>query len=138
MARVNPYLSFNGNCREAMTFYKECLGGELSIMPFGGSPVAEGMPAELHDRVLHAMLDAGSELVLMGADLMQNETLNAGNIMTICLNSLNKEEIKGYYAKLSDGAAISRPLMEEFFGLYGTLTDRYGVAWMFQGGGEPD
>ena len=137
MARLNPYLQFNGTCREAMGFYRDCLGGELWIQTFGESPLAQGTPAEMHDRVIHAEL-AGGGMVLMASDGMGGQTPGQGGPVTLCLNSEDKEEIKGYYAKLSDGATATQPLSDEFFGLFGTLTDRYGINWMFQAGADPN
>lgn len=136
MARLNPYLQFNGNCREALGFYRDCLGGELVIQTFGESPLAEGLPAELHDRILHAMLTGGG-MVLMASDGMGEQRPGQGGPVTLCLNSGDKDEIKAYYAKLAVGATVTQPLDEAFFGLYGALTDRYGIDWMFQAGPEP-
>jgi PhnB protein len=135
MARLNPYLQFDGNCREAMNFYRECLGGELSIQTFGEAPM-EGTPDEMRDRVIHSEL-VGGGMVLMGSDMMGDQAPSQGGPVTLCLNSEDREEITGYYAKLADGASVSQPLMEAFFGLYGALTDRYGVNWMFQAGSGP-
>jgi len=136
MARLNPYLQFAGNCREAMNFYKECLGGEVWIQTFGEVPMGQEMPAEMRDRILHAMIEAGG-IVLMASDGMGDDVPSAAGRVTLCLNSLDKAEITAYYEKLAVGATINQPLKEEFFGLYGRLTDRFGIDWMFQGGGEP-
>jgi PhnB protein len=57
MAQMNAYLHFNGNCREAMTFYKECLGGELNMQAVGESPMAAQMPPQIHTNILHASLE---------------------------------------------------------------------------------
>ena len=138
MAQLNPYLTFNGTCREAMSFYRDCLGGQVvDLMTFAQSPMAEGMPAELQDRVLHSRLEVGG-MELMGSDTPSDQPASQGGSVTLCLNSPDKEEITRYFEKLSDGATITQPLMETFFGLYGALTDKYGIAWMFQAGGNPD
>lgn len=136
MARLNPYLQFNGACREAMSFYRDCLGGELTIQTYGESPMAQDMPAEMRDRVIHSML-AGGGMVLMAADAMGAQTPGRGGPVTLCLNSEDKEEITAAFTKLAVGATITQPLMDEFFGLYGALTDRYGIDWMFQAGAGP-
>ena len=137
MARVNPYLTFGGNCREAMNFYRECLGGELWLQSFGESPMAEGMSDEQKAQTLHSELSGGG-ISLMASDGMGGQAPTPGGPITLCLNSPDKDEIKGYYAKLSAGATVTQPLSEEFFGLYGALTDKYGIAWMFQAGGDPN
>lgn len=136
MARLNPYLQFNGTCREAMRFYRACLGGELTIQTYGESPMAQGMPAEMHNRVIHSML-AGGGMVLMAADAMGDQTPSRGGPVTLCLNSEDKEEITAVFAKFAVGATITQPLIDEFFGLYGALTDQYGIDWMFQAGTGP-
>ncbi len=137
MAQLNPYLSFNGTCREAMSFYADCLGGKVvDLMTFAGSPMTEGMPAELHDRILHSMVVAGG-VVLMAADTPTDQPVSQGDSVTLCLNSADKGEIKGYYEKLAAGANVTQPLMETFFGLYGALTDKFGINWMLQAG-APD
>lgn len=136
MAQLNPYLQFNGNCREAMGFYRDCLGGELWVQTVGETPMAQETPAELHDRILHSQLGGGG-MVLMAADAMGEQGPGQGGPVTLCLNSEDREEIKAYYAKLAVGATVTQPLIETFFGLYGALTDQYGIAWMFQAGTGP-
>jgi PhnB protein len=136
MARLNPYLQFNGNCREAMGFYRECLGGELQIQTFGESPMAEGMPAEMRDQVLHSALNSDA-MVLMASDGMSGHQPHPGSAVILCINSDDAHEIKALFAKFAVGATITQPLVEEFFGWYGALTDRYGINWMFQAGAAP-
>lgn len=131
MALLNPYLSFSGNCREAMTFYQACLGGELSMQAVGESPAASGFPAEVHDQILHSMLRRDN-LVLMAADAVDGSAVSPGTMVTICLNSGTRDEIRGYFEKFSEGATITTPIQDEFFGMYGALTDKFGVRWMFQ------
>lgn len=136
MARLNLYLQFNGTCREAMNFYRECLGGELELQTFGESPMAEGMTAEMKDQVLHSALNSET-LTLMASDAMQGQKPTPGGAVTLCINSEDPEEIKILYTKFAVGATITQPLSEAFFGWYGALTDRYGIDWMFQAGGAP-
>ena len=69
MSKINAYLTFNGNCREAMTFYQECLGGELSLQPIGESPLAKKMPEEMKNSILHATLIRG-DLIIMASDMV--------------------------------------------------------------------
>ncbi len=136
MARLNPYLQFNGKCREAMNFYRECLGGELEIQTFGESPLAEGMTAEMKDRILHSALNGGG-MVLMASDAMMGQKPSPGGAVTLCLNTDDAEELKTLYAKFAVGATVTQPLSETFFGWYGALTDRCGIDWMFQSGAAP-
>ena len=131
MAQLSPYLSFNGNCREAMTFYQECLGGELHMQTVGDSPMAEKMPAEKKNNIMHSTLTAG-DIVLMAADSMDHEPWVAGNAMTLCINCGSEEEITTFFNKLSVGGKVIHPLTVEFWGAtFGMLTDKFGIQWMF-------
>jgi PhnB protein len=132
MKQLNPYLRFNGTCKEAMTFYKDCLGGELTLTTVGESPMAEQM-TEDKDKIMHSTLKKDN-LTIMATDLSGPEGLTKGNMMVLCLNGTDKDEIKGYFEKLSAGGTIKTPLREEFFGLFGDFTDKFGVDWMVQAG----
>ena len=130
MMTVTPYLSFNGNCSEAMEFYKSCLGGELSIDKVGDSPMASQMPGK-ENNVMHSMLKSGS-IVIMASDLMMEGEVKPGNNITLTLSGGTKEELQGYFDKLKEGGKVTHELKEEFFGTYGDLTDKYGFNWAFQ------
>jgi PhnB protein len=130
MAKLNPYLTFNGNCREAMNYYNECLGGELSFMVVGESPVANQVPHSMKDAILHSSLKT-KELELMGTD-MQPESLNEGNAVHLCLSCKTEEETRNMFEKLSAGGKVKQPLHEMFFGLIGTLTDKFGKSWILE------
>ena len=130
MPKLNPYLTFSGNCREAMNFYKECLGGELSLIVVGESPVANQMPPSMKDQILHSLLKAG-ELELMATD-MQPESLNEGNAVHLCLSCKTEEETKSLFEKLSSGGKVKQPLHAMFFGMIGTLTDKFGKSWILE------
>ena len=130
MAQLNPYITFNGNSREAMEFYKACLGGELSIMTVGDSPVASQMP-DKKDNVLHSTLKKDG-MVLMASDKIMPGELIQGNTITVCINGGTKEELQQFFAKLSEGGTVGQPLTESFFGTYGELKDKFGIDWMFQ------
>lgn len=130
MTQLTPYLSFEGNCAEAMEFYKSCLGGELNIQKVGDSPMAEHMPGK-EDQVLHSMLKS-NDIVLMASDLVMGGTVEQGNNVTLAINGGTKEELEGFFAKLSEGGKVTHALEETFFGYYGDLTDKYGFNWAFQ------
>ena len=131
MTQLTPYLEFDGNCREAMAFYQSCLGGEIWIQTYAEAPMEGELPAELRDKVIHAQLSGGG-IVLMGADMMNPEGVGQSKRVSLCLNSGSRDEMKAYFAKLSEGATVHQEIKEEFFGLYGSLTDKYGIAWMVQ------
>jgi PhnB protein len=130
MSTINSYLTFNGNCREAMTFYKECLGGELTFQTIGESPLSGKMPKKMKDCILHSTLTNGS-LVLMGSDMVCENGLIRGNAVSLTLNCNSETEIRSCYKKLSAGGVATHPLEDSFWGaLFGGLTDKYGNIWL--------
>ena len=133
MVQLAPYLNFAGTCREAMAFYQECLGGELSVQTYGESPMADQVPAEMRNNVLHSMLVAGG-ITLMASDVMPGSTAPQGGPVTLALTSGDKDEIRALFGKFSAGGTVGHPLEETFFGLYGDAVDRFGISWAFQAG----
>jgi PhnB protein len=130
MAAIHAYLTFNGNCREAMTFYKECLGGELHLQTVGESPMAGHMPLRMKAHILHATLTKGG-MILMGSDMVSEEGLRKGNTVSMALSLTSEEEIRYCYQKLSQGGKANHPLENTFWGaLFGDLTDKYGHHWI--------
>jgi PhnB protein len=130
MKFVTPYLTFNGNCRQAMIFYQKCLGGKLTFQIIGESPLSEKMPEKMKDCILHSTLINGS-LLLMGSDIVGNNGLIKGNAVLLTLNCSSEKEIRDLYKKLSGGGVATHPLEHSFWGaLFGALTDRYGNHWL--------
>lgn len=130
MITLTPYLLFNGTCRPAMEFYHSCLGGELSLMQVKDSPATSNFPAFQQEKVINARISNGV-IELSASDwLRPDRTPVRGN--TVCLYlSGNFDSISVLFAKLSDGADVTDPLKEQFFGIYGALNDKFGVRWMF-------
>jgi len=127
---INSYLTFNGNCREAMIFYHECFGGKLNFQTVGESPLSDKMPAKMKNCILHATLTV-DQLVLMGSDMVSNNGLIPGNSVSLALQCNSELEIKTCYLKLSDGGHADHPLENSFWGsLFGDLTDKYGNRWV--------
>jgi PhnB protein len=130
MSRINAYITFNGNCREAMFFYRDCLGGELTLQAIGDSPIAEKMPAKMKDCILHATLTRG-DLLLMGSDMVGEAGLLKGNAVSLSLSCSSDEEIRSTYEKLAAEGKRDHELEETFWGAtFGDLTDRYGNHWL--------
>ena len=130
MTQINSYLTFNGNCREAMTFYKECLGGELVLQTIGESPMADKMPPQMKKSILHSTLTR-ENLVLMGSDMVDENGLVKGNSVSLMLNCSSEKEIKTFYKNLSKGGNATHPLENTFWGaLFGDLVDRFGNHWL--------
>lgn len=132
MATLKPYLQFDGNCREAMGFYKECFGGELQLMPVGESPVKDQMPAENHDKIMHASLTS-EHLTIMASDDFDKSGVKHGNDISLALVCSSDEEIKRLYDSLSTDGQVIQPLVPAFWGgTFGIATDKYGYRWMFE------
>lgn len=130
MTQINPYLNFNGNCREAMTFYRECLGGELTFQTMGESLIADQVANEAKDRILHAGLTQKGHLLLMGSDMM-GANLVVGNSVTLSINCSREEDIRLFFSKLAVGGQIKEPLADMCWGaLFGSLTDKFGLNWV--------
>ncbi|MBL7734399.1 MAG: VOC family protein [Chitinophagaceae bacterium] len=127
---IHSYLTFNGNCREAMTFYKKCLGGKLRFQTIGESPLSERMPVKMKDCILHAVL-ANKGFVLTGSDMVGEKGLLKGNAISLALNCATEKEARARYKKLSEGGKQTHPLENTFWNaLFGELTDKYGNTWM--------
>jgi len=128
--QIHSYLTFNGNCKEAMTFYQKCLGGELSFQTIGESPLSAKMPQKMKDCILHSTLTKGN-LVLMATDMVSEEGLIKGNSVSLSLRCNSEEEIKNVFNKLAANGTIKHHLETTFWGaLLGDLTDRYGNNWI--------
>ena len=129
MKEVTPYLNFDGNCRQAMTFYKDCLGADLYLMPF--SEVPGDFPPEAKDKIMHARLSKGTTL-LMASDAMPGMPLQRGNDIWISINCESLAEIEKLFGALGQNGTVRMPLHDAFWGArFGMLTDQFGVQWMF-------
>ena len=130
MTQINTYLTFSGNCREAMNFYKDCLGGELKLQTIGESPLADKMPEQMKECILHATLIKDS-LILMGSDMVGEQGLIRGNAVSMTINCSSEEEIQSFYEKLAEGGHRDHALEQSFWGsTFGDLTDKYGNHWL--------
>lgn len=128
MAQINAYLTFAGKCREAMTFYKECLGGELEFIVIEDSPMAEHFPAELQKNILHSSLTKG-DMMFMGTDMVGPGGMVEGNNVSLTITVTNEEAMNNFFSALSTGGKVSHPLEDFFAGRMGSLTDQFGINW---------
>lgn len=137
---LNPFLLFDGNCAEAMTFYRSCLGGDLTITRVADTPMREQAPPDHQRKVAFAHLR--SSMVQISATDWRHPTrrFNPGNTVGMYLTSGDATELEEAFDKLSLGADASLldPLTELPFGLYGHLCDAYGVHWFFRGDPNPE
>ena len=130
MTQINTYLNFDGITRDAMTFYQQCLGGELIMQKVAESPMAAQMPSEMGAKILHSSLTKDG-LLLMASDMLGRSTVNGNNVM-LCINCGSEEEINSFFNNLAAGGKINDPLQQSFWGAtFGKLTDKFGVHWMF-------
>jgi PhnB protein len=126
-SRLNPYISFNGNAREALEFYRSVFGGELVVNTFADFGNPDPSVAEL---VMHGQLETPAGYTLMGADLMPGMPVTSGSTITVSLSG-DDDELRTYFEKLAEGGTITVALEKQVWGdEYGQLTDKYGVAWM--------
>jgi PhnB protein len=130
MKKAVPYLTFAGNCREALNFYKQCLGGELTIQTIADSPMAEQMPEKMASCILHAEL-VSDGIVLMGSDMTPETGVRKGNALSIMLDCSSEQELRAVFKALSSGGSVKHDLETTFWGaLFGDLTDKYGNNWL--------
>jgi PhnB protein len=127
-SRLNPYLSFDGDARPAMEFYKEVFGGTLTLNSYGDFGQPDAPEA---DKVMHGMLETASGFTLMGADAPPGTEHRPGNDFAVSLSGDDDAELRGYWEKLSVGGSVSVPLEKQMWGdVFGMCTDRFGVPWM--------
>jgi PhnB protein len=136
MLHCNPFLLFDGNCAEAMTFYQSCLGGELTLTKLSETPMKEMFPPEKHSRIINAHLNSGA-IEISATDWMASPDFNPiqGNTFVIFIIGNTYDELKIVFDKLSKGANQDRlqELHDLPFGTYGQFYDKYGVQWIFKG-----
>lgn len=129
MKDFTTYLTFDGNCREAMAFYKTCLDAELNIFSFSDAP--SPMPPEAKDRIMHARLSKGTG-VIMASDNMPGMPFTQGNNFSISIDCDSAEEIEKLFNAFGDNGKVTMPLQKTFWAArFGMLTDQFGVNWMF-------
>jgi PhnB protein len=134
MLRCTPFLLFDGNCAEAMTFYHQCLGGKLTLTKLGDSPMRNQLPPEKHDRLINAHLKSG-EVEISATDWMASPAFEPvqGNMSAVFVRGERYEELRVIFDKLSAGADEQRfqDLHDLPIGTYGQFYDQYGVQWIF-------
>jgi PhnB protein len=127
-SRLNPYLSFDGDARQAMEFYEQVFGGTLALNTFGAFGDADAPEA---DKIMHGMLETPSGFTLMGADTPPGMEYTPGTNFAVSLSGDDEAELRGYWEKLSAGGSVTVPLEKQMWGdVFGMCTDRFGVPWM--------
>jgi PhnB protein len=136
MLTCMPFLLFDGNCAEAMTFYHECLGGELTLTRLGDTPMKAQFPKEKHARLINAHLKSGA-IEISATDWMAAPAFEPklGNTFAVFIVGGAYAELRGVFDKLAQAAQPEhfQDLHDLPFGTYGQFFDRYGVQWIFKG-----
>jgi PhnB protein len=126
-SRLNPYLNFPGNARQAMEFYESVFGGTLRVSTFG----EYGAPGASADGVMHAMLETDNGFTLMASDLPPGAEHRPGEAITVSISGDDHDELRGYWEKLSASGTVTMPLEKQMWGdEFGMCTDQFGVPWM--------
>jgi PhnB protein len=129
-SKLNPYISFDGNTREAMEFYKTVFGGKLEFSTFGEAGMTDhGVKP---DGIMHASLIADNGITIMAADTATGmRDYVVGTNMSLSLSGENEEELTGYYNKLVEGGKVEEPLAKAPWGdTFGMCIDKFGIFWM--------
>jgi len=128
------YVTFAGNCEEAINFYKEALGGEILFsQTYGGSPMTEHVTEENKDKIMHTSIKIGDSVIMACDNVFdaQNPT-TVGNNISLAIGGDDVASAEGMFESLSDGATIIMPMQETFWAeRFGMLVDKFGINWMF-------
>ena len=137
-SKLNPYLGFRDNAKDAMEFYHSVFGGELNVSTFGEAQASED-PAEA-DKIMHAQLETTAGYTLMGSDTPNGMEFADGSNHSVSLSgpSEDGDELSGYFDKLSEGGTVAMPLEQAPWGdKFGMVIDKFGVQWLVNIAGTP-
>jgi PhnB protein len=127
-SRLNPYISFENSARQAMEFYRDVFGGNLTINTFGEFGQADSPDA---DKIMHSQLETDTGFTLMASDTPAGMQRNPGDTITISLSGDDAGTLRGYWEKLSNGGTVTMPLEKQMWGdEFGMCIDRFGIPWM--------
>ncbi|MFE9955642.1 VOC family protein [Micromonospora sp. NPDC005299] len=127
-SRLNPYLSFQDNAREAMEHYQRVFGGDLRMNTFGefGNP-----DPQLADRIMHAQLETPSGFTLMASDTPPGMEFTPGTNMAVSLSGNDVDDLRRWWEQLAEGGTVTMPLEKQMWGdEFGMCVDRFGTSWM--------
>ena len=126
-SRLNPYIGFDGNARQAMEFYKDVFGGELTVSTYG--ELGGAAPGD-ENKVMHSQLETPSGFTLMGSDAPAGMPRDAGSSISVSLSG-DDANLRDYFQKLSQDGSVTMPLAKQAWGdEFGMVTDPFGVQWM--------
>jgi PhnB protein len=127
-SRLNPYIGFADNAREAMEFYKGVFGGTLTLSTFGDLGAPDSPAA---DKIMHAILETDNGFTLMASDAPPGVERHPGDNITVSLSGDDADDLRRYWEKLSGSGTVSIPLEKQAWGdEFGACVDRFGIPWM--------
>src|SRR5579859_2599177 len=127
-SRLNPYLSFNGNARQALEFYRGVFGGDLTVSTFAEFGMADGPDA---DKVMHGQLETDAGYTIMAADVPGHMVYQAAAGFSVSLSGDDGDALRGYWEKLAAGGTTTMPLQKQVWGdEFGMCVDQFGTSWL--------
>jgi PhnB protein len=127
-SRLNPYLNFNGNARQALEFYATVLGGTPTITTFADFGMTDSPDAA---KVMHGQVETEAGYTLMASDTPVDRGYDGMHGFGVSLSGDDGDALRGYWAKLSDGGEVTMPLQKQAWGdEFGMCTDKFGVDWL--------
>ena len=128
-SKLNPYISFKDNTREAMEFYRTVFGGKLNISTFKEFHASQD-PGE-DNLIMHSVLEADNGITIMASDTPNRMEYRPGTNMSMSLSGDNEAELKAYFEKLSAGGTVTMPLEKAMWGdSFGMCIDKFGIQWL--------
>jgi len=128
MKTLAPYLSFSGNCEQALNFYRECFGGEFTLSRYNENPMP--VPDDFKSKIIHARFKSEA-IEFFASDRTPDDKITNGNSITLSLEFTDEAEQEKVFKLLSAGGNITMPLEDMFWNAkFGMLTDRFGFLWM--------
>ena len=127
-SKLNPYLSFQNNAREAMEFYRSVFGGKLTMSTFKDFNVSQD--PKMENLIMHAELEAVNGIKFMAADTHEGMVYKPGDSIRMTLSGENEAELESYFEKLSSGGLVTQPLEKAPWGdFFGMVVDKFGITW---------
>jgi PhnB protein len=127
--KLNPYLNFKDQSREAMEFYKSVFGGKLDMQTFSDYNASPD-PSEA-DKVMHSVLETEHGITFMAADTPNSMEYKPGTNFSMSLSGDNEDELRGYFDKLAETGTVTMPLEKAVWGdTFGMVQDKFGVSWL--------
>ncbi len=128
-SRLNPYLNFNGNARQALEFYTGVFGGNLTLSTFAEFGTPKDAPDA--DKIMHGQLETAAEYTIMAADTPPGMEYQGMHGFGVSLSGDDADALRGYFDKLSDGGTVTMPMQKQTWGdEFGMCTDKFGVPWL--------